>query len=700
MRKKKLFAVVLAVSVLISSGYGQTPGGGAVSSSAAQETPVSDAQRDSEETDYSTGTPWMDSNIDGNVTASAEVDLKDDFYLAVNKDAILEMEYSQGEMSTSLFETQENEVEDNMMKLITEEGEENHEIHLLKTYYSLLDDWEARESLVRERIARGLEQIEGFRTIRDYVDAVYDWNSDILLADMTQIGLDTASDDASVWIASCYGSSLTLSDSAEYSERTDNGEIDYETYKEIYQYACEQLGLDTSLADAEYDRMIEFEAGIAKHTMTSEETMRAEAAVQMDNYMSLDELDALLGENYDLKGMLEYNRFVPNRIKVPEPEQLRYIGEILSDEANLEDIKNYCKVKLLLSNVSDLSREAMTHVQEITAEKRGSDEITAYEKKLLHQVCDTLNTPMQIAYVKRYGTEEMREEISALCREVAAEYREMLENEDWLSEETKAEAIKKLDTLTINSLYPDKWDDFSTLDLDDMDLYEARLAIRNYDTDIIRSYLNSKVDQELWYVDVTEVNAYYFPNMNSINIMLGIAGGEFYSSEMSREEKYGKIGSVIAHEISHAFDSYGGQFDSEGNMISWWNEEDLEEFNRRVEKVRAYYDEISIYGDKKLTGSSLDGEATADIAGVQCVLRLAKKKEDFDYDKLFRSYAEIWCSKYLPYVADYLYIYDPHPPEYLRANVTLQQFDEFLETYDIREGDGMYLAPEDRIIIW
>lgn len=657
MKKRRLLAALLAAMVLGAAGCGQRPGTTEEPKETppaedtlpeeGAEAPAAESTAESETggeaaSDYSTGFPWLDSNIDGNVTAGMDTNPKDDFYLAVNRDAIVGMEYEQGEMSTSMFEEQAVDVEENILKLLWEEGEDSHELRLIQTYYRLLDDWEAREPLARERIERGLKQIDSFQTIRDYAEAVYDWSADNLLADMTQMGLDTASDDASVWIAACYGPALTLGDAAEYTERTDSGQIDYETYQEIYEYACGLLGLDTTAAAAEYERMIAFEARIAEHAMTAEESLRAEAAAEMDNYMTPDELDALLGENYDMKGILEHNRFASSRIKVPEPELLGFIGELLSDEANLEDIKNYCRVKLLLSNASDLSKEAMIHIQEITAEKRGSSDIIAYEKELMYQVCNTLNTPMQIAYVNRYGTEEMREEIAGLCREIAAEYREMLEEEDWISEETKTEALKKLDTLTINSLYPDRWDDFGSLDIEGMNLYEARLAISRHDLDLTRSYLNSKVDEELWYVDVTEVNAYYFPTMNSINIMLGITGGDIYASGMSREEIYGRIGVVIAHEISHAFDSTGGQFDADGNMVSWWTGEDLEEFGRRIEKVRTYYDEISIYGDKKLTGSSLDGEATADIARVQCILRLAEKEENFDYDKMFRAYAELW----------------------------------------------------------
>ena len=123
-------------------------------------------------------------------------------------------------------------------------------------------------------------------------------------------------------------------------------------------------------------------------------------------------------------------------------------------------------------------------------------------------------------------------------------------------------------------------------------------------------------------------------------------------------------------------------------------------FEKRIEKVRAFYDRIAIYGEQYLVGTKLDGEATADIAGLGCMLRLAEKEEDFDYDAMFRSYAKFWCGKQTPYLMEYLNIYDSHPPMYLRCNVTLQQFDKFLETYDIQEGDGMYLAPEDRIAVW
>lgn len=697
----------LASAAITGCRAGDNASGGATESArneAVTEEASEEASEESQaqETDYTTGVPWLYSNIDSNVPKDMEpVSLKDDFYLAVNGEKLAGMSYRPGEMEESVLSLAAVDVEENMMELLTDESVGGHEAELIRTYYKLLDDWEARGPLARARIEQGLAQIEGFRAMKDYCDAVRDWRGDSVLNEFVEFGLAFASDDSSVWIAGCGGPALSLGDSAEYTELTDSGKRTKELNLRLYEYANQLLGLGTAQeAEEEYERMLAFEARIAEHTMTVADTMRAEAIEERDNYMTVGELDTLLGENPGVAELLACNRFVPERIYVPEPEQLRFVGELLNDEGNLEELKNYLKVNLLISQVGSLSKEALLHVQELEKEIYGLEEIQEYDKVLLAKVRSTLSVPMQMTYTKKYATPEMKEEIAGLCREIAAEYREMLLAEDWISEETKAEAVRKLDSLTIYSLYPDKWEDYSGLDISGMNLYEAEAAINRFDCDLGSSYLNQKVDKDIWLDDITDTNAYYWSNNNSITILLGLVGEGTYTVDMGKEELYGRIGAVIAHEISHAFDSTGGQFDADGTLVSWWAEEDLAEFNARIEKVRSYYNKVSIYGDKLLDGAMLDGEATADIAGVQCLLRLAKKDEDFDYDKMFRAYADLWCGKYIPYVADYFYVYDSHPPAYLRVNATLQQFDEFLKTYGITEGDGMYLAPEERITVW
>ena len=178
-----------------------------------------------------------------------------------------------------------------------------------------------------------------------------------------------------------------------------------------------------------------------------------------------------------------------------------------------------------------------------------------------------------------------------------------------------------------------------------------------------------------------------------------ILQGGAYNSDMSDEELLGTLGAVIGHEISHGFDSTGAQYDKDGNLAVWWTEEDYAEFLRRNQKMEDYYNAIHPWEGQDLYGSIVTGEACADMAGIKVALRIAAEKENFDYDAFFRAYAGLWLDKDTLQMI-YRRINDVHPMGYLRVNCTLQQFDEFLNCYGITEGDGMYLAPEDRVNIW
>lgn len=172
-----------------------------------------------------------------------------------------------------------------------------------------------------------------------------------------------------------------------------------------------------------------------------------------------------------------------------------------------------------------------------------------------------------------------------------------------------------------------------------------------------------------------------------------------YGHEMSTEELYARLGIVIGHELSHAFDSKGAQFDKDGNLIEWWTKEERAEFRKKNERLANYFNSIHPWEGLYLRGNILTGEACADMAGLKVILRLASGKPDFDYDKFFRNYAYIWLTKDNLAMAKSR-VDDVHPMPYLRINVTLQQFDEFLEKYGVQEGDGMYLSKEDRVLIW
>ena len=282
-------------------------------------------------------------------------------------------------------------------------------------------------------------------------------------------------------------------------------------------------------------------------------------------------------------------------------------------------------------------------------------------------------------------------------------YDELLDTTDWLSEETRNKAKVKLKGMRINAVYPDKWEDYSIFSVsEDGHVMTARLDYAKAKEQQNIRKMNGTVDKEIWTdIDILETNAFYNPYVNSINIVPGFFCDATYRSDMPIEEKYGALGAVIGHEISHDFDSNGAQYDENGSLKNWWSDEDKEAFDKRVSRLADYFDHIVAYDDGTPTiGRFVQTEATADMGGVKCMLLMAKKIDGFDYDRFFRAYARLWQRVESLESSEASSRSAVHPRCYQRVNVTLQQFDEFLETYDIKEGDGMYLAPQDRIAVW
>lgn len=201
-------------------------------------------------------------------------------------------------------------------------------------------------------------------------------------------------------------------------------------------------------------------------------------------------------------------------------------------------------------------------------------------------------------------------------------------------------------------------------------------------------------------IPTAQVNAYYDFQDNSINILAGMLSGEIYNEDMSYEQMLGAIGTVIGHEISHAFDPDGAQFDKEGAIANWWTDEDYAAFQVRAAKLAAWYDGFIPAEGVTCSGKQVQGEAIADMGGMKCMLGIAAQREDFDYDLFFRQYATLYREKELPALFIVQVTIDVHPLCYLRVNATLAQFDEFVDFYGIKEGDGMYIAPEDRVAVW
>ena len=476
--------------------------------------------------------------------------------------------------------------------------------------------------------------------------------------------------------------------------------------RELYAMLLGKAGYEEKEAEEIIDNAYAFEEALAPAIMSTAESYAADAMERMLNKVTMEEL-AEMSPNYPIAEIIKAAGLGNSeRINLNEPEWLSKINEVYTEE-NLEKIKSYILVHTLLDFGDVLDEETFRELMRISNETSGITGSKADEELALSTVQIFLQTSLSKVYVSEYVSAEMRDDVTNIIKESIGAYRTMLASEEWLSDETKEKALEKLDYITINAAYPDKWEDTDGLKItpkeDGGSYFNALTEIARYRMELQKTKVNTKIDREAWATDMplTIVNAFYNPTDNSINIIAGILGGSFYNSDMTEEEKLAGIGVVIGHEISHAFDTTGAQFDKDGNFASWWTDEDYNAFGERAQKLIDYYDTIVPFdGGENYPGSNVQGEAIADMAGVKCMLLLAEEEEDFDYDAFFRAYASLWKGIYSREYCEQSAYQDSHPIDYLRVNVALMQQPEFYETYDIKEGDGMYMAEEDRIAVW
>ena len=264
---------------------------------------------------------------------------------------------------------------------------------------------------------------------------------------------------------------------------------------------------------------------------------------------------------------------------------------------------------------------------------------------------------------------------------------------NWMSEETKAAAKNKLANLTVRIGHPEQWSqDLYNLVLsapEEGGLYiDNIMAILKANSDHIFATRKDPVDKTQWPDTPQTINAYYSPLDNSINILAGILQAPFYDPDASAEENLGGIGTVIGHEITHAFDTMGSQFDEAGNLRDWWTAEDKEHFQTLASETAAYYDTMEIDG-KQINGALTVSENIADLGGVACVTQIAQEN-GYDLEAVYEAYANIWAFKGREEYLAMQIATDIHSPAKIRVNAVLSAQQAFRDLYGIKEGDGMY----------
>ena len=374
---------------------------------------------------------------------------------------------------------------------------------------------------------------------------------------------------------------------------------------------------------------------------------------------------------------------------------------------NMELIKDYMRASVMDGSAMYLDSDAFAvwcGYQDALSGMQSGALLADYAVSITEEL---LGWDLAKLYVERYASADDKAEVEKMTQTILEAYKNRLASNTWMTEESKQAAIKKIEKLSVRVGYPDNIEEYpdpgyeirSIREGGNLLEYRCGYCLRYFETAAELLKEGSDVSKDTWSMLPQTVNAMYEPSTNSITIPAGILHAPIYERSASFETNLGGIGTVIAHEISHALDSLGSKFDENGNLRNWWQEKDEKAFEEICERVVDAYNKIEVLPGQYIDGQQTLGENIADIAGMACILDIAGEDNPRLGD-LFTSYAIIWRMK-----ADSSYIKmqlqaDSHAPDAVRVNRVLSNFDIFENYYDIRMGDGMYLPSEERIQIW
>lgn len=481
-------------------------------------------------------------------------------------------------------------------------------------------------------------------------------------------------------------------------------------YKKHISRMLQMLGDSEVEATAAAEKIIEMETTLAIPRLDKVESRDAR---NFNNPRSVEEADAML-TSVDLKKMIK-DLGIKKEFDTLTVTQLKYTGALdkFLNNTSIEDIKTLVRWDTFNSAAGRLSTDVETANWEFYSKYlSGAKKQRPADERALATVNGTVGEALGQLYVDAKFPPEAKAKAETMIANVIDAYKNRIQNLDWMGEETKEKAIEKLDKFTVKIAYPDKWEDYSTMEVSaDKTYFENMTAVGKWGQ--LKNYedIGEPVDKSKWGMSPQTVNAYFNPLNNEIVFPAAILQPPFYNYTADEAVNYGGIGAVIGHEISHAFDDSGARFDADGNLKNWWTESDLEAFTKRGNALAEQYSNVEVLDSVFVNGKFTLGENIGDLGGVlgaydglQKYYAENGRPENIDgftpEQRFFMSWATVWRTKSRDEALRTQIKTDPHSPGMVRAVQPLLNVDAFYEAFDIKEGDANYLAPEDRVRIW
>lgn len=384
--------------------------------------------------------------------------------------------------------------------------------------------------------------------------------------------------------------------------------------------------------------------------------------------------------------------------------------DTMLDERNLDDWKTYLRWHLVRSVASSLPEPFDSEAFDFYGRKLGGQqEQKARWKRVLAAGSGDIGQLISQLYVKDNFTPEAKEAVEHLVDRLFEAMRETVNTITWMSDETKVQALAKLDGFGYKIGYPDEWRDYSNLQLEDDEWLANRLEARQFEVARQMAQLGGPIDPHEWSMAPHVVNAYYHPLRNEIVFPAGILQPPFFTPDADDAVNYGAIGAVIGHEITHGFDDQGSRFDADGNVRNWWTDDDRGEFDQRAQVMIDQFDAFEVEDGVTVNGELTLGENIADLGGLKIALRaLLTEIGDTDasvggltpQQRFFMAWGRAWRRNYTDEYMRLIINSDPHSPSHLRCEGPLSNMDSFAEAFGL-SGDSSQMRPADqRVDIW
>ena len=627
--------------------------------------------------------------------------IKDDLYEAVNGEWLKTAKIPDDKPATGGFNDLVDEIDKQLMDDFDAyaEGKEKSEdsrFNEMIKLYRLAKKFDWRKKVGPQPLKRMLASVENLNSYEDYQSQ---WKNWILAGMPSPISFDIDADmkNATVYALFASSPSLILPDKSYYeAEKKAQHDQLLQLWSSMVEALMDKLGYSKEEAKKMINDAIKFDALLAPNVKSAEE---AADYSKMYNPQTVAEL-ASATDQLDIAAIIkQLIGEEPEKVIVTEPEYFKALNKILQD--NFELFKNWALIRVIRENASYLDDEMREINGRYGRALSGSKKPVSQRKFAFYLARDMFSQVAGDYYGKKYFGPQAKADVHHMVEQMIKVYKGRLTNNQWLSKDTRDKAILKLDKLGIQVGYPDKipalYDQFK------VDEEESLIANLNQLTVTANKELfsrwNKPVDRMRWEMSAATVNAYYHPFKNIIVFPAAILQAPFYSLKQSSSQNYGGIGAVIAHEISHAFDNNGSLFDEFGNLNNWWTDEDSAHFKQLAQKMIEEFEGIPFAG-QKVNGKLTVSENIADAGGLSCALEAAKTEADFNAQEFFINWATIWRMKATEQYMQLLLSIDVHAPQKLRANIQAENLDDFYTAFDIKPGDEMYRAPEDRVHIW